>query len=174
METCEECDSVVINIDNYGERLIGCYKCNKWRRPGEVDFARTLPNEDVAALRKIDAEEETKTDAMLQMLAAKQAAKDVASYIARGRYLKPLSETELKEKFTEGVRQWTTNRHLLSDVYTEYDLRDHKPPNITTVPEFAAMRVALSRAIEEMPQEQMDKIAAELRAEAAESEKDRH
>jgi hypothetical protein len=30
-EVCDRCNSPLIEIDHYGERLTGCIECNNWR-----------------------------------------------------------------------------------------------------------------------------------------------
>jgi hypothetical protein len=128
MDTCEWCHAILIEIDNYGHPLIGCYKWNKWRQPGEVNFVRELLEADIAALRQIDAEETPKTNGLVEIYAAKKNAEAMESYTARGRAHQALSDTELAEKFREGVRQWAANlkgtNQLLNDVCAEYELRE--------------------------------------------------
>ena len=34
-KVCPTCGSPLMKIDHYGEVLIGCLKCNYWRRPGD-------------------------------------------------------------------------------------------------------------------------------------------
>jgi hypothetical protein len=38
--TCPECRRPLIEIDHYGERLIGCIECNRWGRPGDYATAQ--------------------------------------------------------------------------------------------------------------------------------------
>jgi len=33
-DTCPDCQRSLIEIDHYGDRLIGCVKCNRWGWPG--------------------------------------------------------------------------------------------------------------------------------------------
>jgi hypothetical protein len=33
---CSRCNRPLIEIDYYGERLIGCIECNRWGRPGDA------------------------------------------------------------------------------------------------------------------------------------------
>ncbi len=35
-ETCPDCHRPLIEIDHYGERLIGCIECNRWGWPGDT------------------------------------------------------------------------------------------------------------------------------------------
>jgi hypothetical protein len=53
--TCPICSGVMSEIDQYGERLVGCMKCNRWRPAG----ARTerlfllLPDDALEALSNL-------------------------------------------------------------------------------------------------------------------------
>jgi hypothetical protein len=38
IETCSRCNRPLIEIDYYGERLVGCIECNRWGRPGDKTF----------------------------------------------------------------------------------------------------------------------------------------
>jgi hypothetical protein len=51
---CNFCGLPVIDIDHYGERLIGCVDCNRWSWEGsERDrLFMELPEEDIEALRE--------------------------------------------------------------------------------------------------------------------------
>jgi hypothetical protein len=42
----------VIEIDHYGERLIGCIDCNRWSWQGSKRLLMELPEEDLHALRE--------------------------------------------------------------------------------------------------------------------------
>jgi hypothetical protein len=47
---CKQCNQPLVEIDNYGERLLGCIECNQWtwrgsKRPIE------LPKDDLEALK---------------------------------------------------------------------------------------------------------------------------
>src|SRR4029079_11759508 len=46
---CSQCNALLIEIDFYGERLIGCIECNRWTRDGWLFIH--LPEEDLEALR---------------------------------------------------------------------------------------------------------------------------
>jgi hypothetical protein len=47
---CDRCQQPLIEIDRYGEQLIGCIECNCWR--GEKSaFILDLSIEDIQALR---------------------------------------------------------------------------------------------------------------------------
>jgi hypothetical protein len=47
---CFHCREPMIEVDNYGQRLIGCVGCNRWARFGSEDVIE-LPEEDIEALR---------------------------------------------------------------------------------------------------------------------------
>jgi hypothetical protein len=53
--TCPICSGVTSEIDQHGERLVGCIKCNRWRPAGsrtERLFLQ-LPDEDLEALSNL-------------------------------------------------------------------------------------------------------------------------
>ena len=50
VETCSRCKRLLIEIDHYGERLIGCVECNRWGWPGAF---MELAEEDLHALQRI-------------------------------------------------------------------------------------------------------------------------
>jgi hypothetical protein len=47
---CCQCDSVLIELDAYGERLCGCAGCNIWQSLESGEW-RHLSDDDIAALR---------------------------------------------------------------------------------------------------------------------------
>jgi len=47
-DTCPHCHRPLIEIDYYGERLIGCIECNRWGRPGDA----TLPMQLLEDVKK--------------------------------------------------------------------------------------------------------------------------
>jgi hypothetical protein len=49
--TCFKCKRLIIEIDHYGQRLIGCIECNRWTLPGRSRVVE-LTEEDVRALRQ--------------------------------------------------------------------------------------------------------------------------
>jgi hypothetical protein len=53
-ETCDQCDAPVIEIDHYGERLIGCIECNRWQGSKRA-FIVEMSVEDFEALRGLKA-----------------------------------------------------------------------------------------------------------------------
>jgi hypothetical protein len=46
---CSQCNGMLIEIDFYGELLIGCIGCNRWTRDGWLFIQ--LPEEELAALK---------------------------------------------------------------------------------------------------------------------------
>jgi hypothetical protein len=51
MNHCLHCHRPLIEIDHYGERLIGCIECNRWGRSGDDTLPMQLMEEDLEALR---------------------------------------------------------------------------------------------------------------------------
>jgi hypothetical protein len=49
-EVCDRCESPLIEIDRYGECLVGCLECNVWQNNKRA-FVVELSAEDVQALR---------------------------------------------------------------------------------------------------------------------------
>jgi hypothetical protein len=49
--TCPCCGGQLVEIDHYGDRLIGCAKCNKWNWRGGKGLEVELPQDDLEALR---------------------------------------------------------------------------------------------------------------------------
>jgi hypothetical protein len=50
--TCSRRKRPLIEVDHYGERLIGSIKCNRWSSPDSEDLM-PLPKEDIHALRRV-------------------------------------------------------------------------------------------------------------------------
>jgi hypothetical protein len=48
---CFQCRKALIEIDHYGERLIGCVECNRWGRRGDKRLVMELMEEDIEVLR---------------------------------------------------------------------------------------------------------------------------
>jgi hypothetical protein len=46
---CPHCEELLIEIDHYGERLIGCVTCNRWLDDNKV--IKPLDEADIVALR---------------------------------------------------------------------------------------------------------------------------
>jgi len=51
MKHWPDCHRPLIDIDHYGERLIGCLECNRWGRPGDDTLPMQLLEDDLEALR---------------------------------------------------------------------------------------------------------------------------
>jgi hypothetical protein len=51
----------------------------------------------------------------------------------------------------------------LNDVCAEYELRGTQCPSLNTIPEFAVIRVAFARGVQDMTEQQMGEIASEMR-----------
>ena len=51
MKLCPHCHRSLIEIDYYGERLIGCVECNQWGRPGDTTLPMKLRGDDLEALK---------------------------------------------------------------------------------------------------------------------------
>jgi hypothetical protein len=52
-EHCPHCHRCLIEIDYYGERLIGCIQCNVWARSGDATLPMQLRDDDLKALHKL-------------------------------------------------------------------------------------------------------------------------
>ena len=52
-DTCSKCHRPLIEIDHYGERLIGCIECNHWGWPGSDKPFMALPEDDLQALSNL-------------------------------------------------------------------------------------------------------------------------
>jgi hypothetical protein len=52
-ETCPHCHCPLIEIDHYGDRLIGCIECNRWGWPGSDKPFMALPEDDLQALSNL-------------------------------------------------------------------------------------------------------------------------
>ena len=50
---CNQCKRPLIEIDHYGDWLIGCIECNRWGRPGDEQLVMELKEDDLEALRGI-------------------------------------------------------------------------------------------------------------------------
>ena len=49
---CSLCEGELIEIDRFGERLVGCVVCNIWRWRSSPSVSMALPEANLAALRK--------------------------------------------------------------------------------------------------------------------------
>lgn len=54
---CDHCKRPIIEIDHYGERLIGCIECNRWSWRGSNRLFMELADEDLRALQEIRSRE---------------------------------------------------------------------------------------------------------------------
>ena len=52
---CDNCRQALIEIDHYGERLVGCIECNRWSWRGSQKLLLELPDDDIDALREREA-----------------------------------------------------------------------------------------------------------------------
>jgi hypothetical protein len=50
--TCAACNGPQIEIDRYGELLLGCVECNRWTWRDSETISMSLPEDDLEALRK--------------------------------------------------------------------------------------------------------------------------
>jgi uncharacterized protein YbaR (Trm112 family) len=49
--TCPHCHRPLVEIDYYGERLIGCIECNHWGRLEDTTLPMQLLEDDLEAIR---------------------------------------------------------------------------------------------------------------------------
>jgi hypothetical protein len=49
MSACTHCHQRLIELDHYGERLIGCIECNRWGRPGDATLPMQLRGDRASA-----------------------------------------------------------------------------------------------------------------------------
>ena len=49
---CDYCPRLLMEIDYYGQRLIGCAECNRWGLPDDKRLIMEMPDRDLEALRK--------------------------------------------------------------------------------------------------------------------------
>jgi hypothetical protein len=52
VEARSRCEQPLIEIDHYGERLVGCVECNRWSWRGSRRLFMELPEDDVQALQR--------------------------------------------------------------------------------------------------------------------------
>jgi hypothetical protein len=52
---CKQCNQPLVEIDNYGERLVGCIECNRWTWRGSKTLIE-LPEADLEALKAVNKE----------------------------------------------------------------------------------------------------------------------
>jgi uncharacterized protein with PIN domain len=51
LDKCFRCNAPLIEIDRFGERLVGCVECNRWTWPGGESISMALPQEDLEELK---------------------------------------------------------------------------------------------------------------------------
>jgi hypothetical protein len=51
-DRCNQCGQQLVEIDNRGERLVGCLTCNLWAAEGKESWVR-LSEEDLRALHEL-------------------------------------------------------------------------------------------------------------------------
>jgi hypothetical protein len=51
-QDCPHCHRPLIEIDYYGDRLVGCTGCNRWGRPGDTTLPMQLLEDDLEAIRE--------------------------------------------------------------------------------------------------------------------------
>jgi hypothetical protein len=51
LNECLYCHCPLIEIDYYGERLMGCIECNRWGKPDDKRLVMELLEDDLEALR---------------------------------------------------------------------------------------------------------------------------
>jgi hypothetical protein len=49
---CRYCNRPLMEIDHYGEALIGCIECNRWGHPNDEELIMELLEDDLKALRE--------------------------------------------------------------------------------------------------------------------------
>jgi hypothetical protein len=54
-DTCSQCHRPLIEIDHFGERLIGCIECNRWGLPGSKHLFMALPEDDLQILSNLSS-----------------------------------------------------------------------------------------------------------------------
>ena len=50
-KVCRYCNGPLMEIDRYGDRLVGCLACNRWGHPGDKQLTLVMLEEDIEALR---------------------------------------------------------------------------------------------------------------------------
>ena len=50
-KVCPYCNGPLMEIDHYGEVLVGCITCNRWGHPGDDKLIMELMESDLEALR---------------------------------------------------------------------------------------------------------------------------
>ena len=104
---CTQCNALLIDIDFYGERLIGCIECNRWTRDGWLFIH--LPEEDLEAFRA-DRGPETIAE-FLELEIGWTMLRDDGWY-AYYNEEKPLGPFATEaEAARAGLKEWGSSRH---------------------------------------------------------------
>ena len=48
---CLRCNGPLIEIERFGERLIGCTECNRWTWPDSESISMALPEDDLYVIK---------------------------------------------------------------------------------------------------------------------------
>ena len=49
---CSQCNGLLIEVDYYGQRLLGCIECNRWGLShSDERYLMEMPEDDLEALR---------------------------------------------------------------------------------------------------------------------------
>ena len=48
---CPRCNGPLIEIDRFGERLVGCIECNRWTWADSGSISMALPDDDLYAIK---------------------------------------------------------------------------------------------------------------------------
>jgi hypothetical protein len=48
---CPRCNGPLIEIERFGERLIGCTECNHWTWPDSESISMALPEDDLYVIK---------------------------------------------------------------------------------------------------------------------------
>jgi hypothetical protein len=51
LKHCSHCHGRLIEIDYYGQRILGCIECNCWGWPNDERLLMEMPDDDLEALR---------------------------------------------------------------------------------------------------------------------------
>jgi hypothetical protein len=165
-----------IEIDWYGQQLIGCTGCNTWEGVGDVQ----LDPEDLAALREMVRNEGRNADYAVRFALAHQGADSIQSYLGRGRHFEDLTNEALNEKFVDTIRKWALHvedlaiRTTAVDVVAEHELRGLLPPQELVSAEMKMIGRETVRLLRNLPETWQQEIAAEIASEYKSAQRDRH
>ena len=48
---CHRCNGPLIEIDRFGDRLVGCIECNRWTWPDSETISMALPEDDLYVIK---------------------------------------------------------------------------------------------------------------------------